>query len=196
MLDRIMGVITLKAPVYKAIAEDKNATSQAAIIVVITTLIAGFFSGLVTVNPQTGTTSASIVGAILGAIFGVIFGLIAWVVAAWILQFVAKMFGGKTDTGEMMRVTGYVQIFGLVGVLNVLALAGTALVCITSLIGLVIAILRLIGYVIGVREAGEFSTGNAVITAIIAAIVQFIIIAIGTGIVAAIGLAMGMVAGS
>lgn len=196
MLDRIMGVITLKAPVYKEIAEDKNATSQAAIIVVITTLISGFFSGLVSVNLQTGATSVSILGAVLGAIFGVIIGLIAWVVAAWILQFVAKMFNGKTDTGEMMRVTGYVQIFGLVGVLNVLALAGTALSCVTGLLGFVVAILRLIGYVIGVREAAEFSTGNAVITAIIAAIVQFVIIAIGAGIVTAIGLAVGLAAGS
>ena len=196
MLDRIMGVVTLKAPVYRGIADDQSATSQAAIIVVITTLISGFFSGLVSVNLQTGATSVSILGAVFGAIFGVILGLIAWVVAAWILQFVAKMLGGKTDTGEMMRVTGYVQIFGLVGVLNVLALAGTALSCVTGLLGFVVAILRLIGYVIGVREAAEFSTGNAVITAIIAAIVQFVILAIGAGIVGAIGLAIGMVAGS
>ena len=177
MLDRIMGVIMLKAPVYKEIAEDKQGTSQAAIVVVVATLISGFFSGLVKVS-QTGTVSVSIVGAILGAILGVIFGLIAWVVAAWVLQFVAKMMGGKTDTGEMMRVTGFVQIFSLVGVLNVAALISAALVCVTGLVGFVVAILSLIGYIIGVREAAEFSTGNAVITAIIAAIVNFIIVAI------------------
>jgi len=169
MLDRIMGVIMLKAPVYKEIAEDKQGTSQAAIVVVVATLISGFFSGLVKVS-QTGTVSVSIVG--------VIFGLIAWVVAAWVLQFVAKMMGGKTDTGEMMRVTGFVQIFSLVGVLNVAALISAALVCVTGLVGFVVAILSLIGYIIGVREAAEFSTGNAVITAIIAAIVNFIIVAI------------------
>ena len=195
MLDRIMGVITLKAPVYRQIADDQNVTSEAAIIVVITTLISGFFTGLVSTNAQ-GEASVSIVGAILGAILGVIFGLIAWVVAAWILQFVAKMLGGKTDTGEMLRVTGFVQVFGLVSILNILALAGTVLSCVTGLIGFVVAILRLIGYVIGVREAAEFSTGNAIITAIIAAIVQFIIVAVGAGIVAAIALAMGLVAGS
>ena len=196
MLDRIMGVITLKAPVYRQIADDKNVTSEAAIIVIVTTLIAGFFSGLVSINPNTGAVSANLVGAILGAILGVIFGLIAWVVSAWVLQFVAKMFGGKTDTGEMMRVTGYVQVFGLVSVLNVLALAGTALSCVTGLIGLVVAILRLIGYIIGVREAAEFSTGNAVITAIIAAIVNFIIVAIPAAILAAMLIAFGIATGS
>ncbi len=195
MMDRIMGVLTLKAPTYRAIADDQSATSQAAIIVVIVTLISGFFSGIVSTNASTGSTSVSIVGAILGAIVGLIFGLIGWVVAAWILQFVAKQLGGKTDTGEMLRVTGFVQVFGLVSILNVLALAGTALACITGLIGFVVAILRLIGYVIGVREAAEFSTGNAIITAIIAAIVQFIIVAIPTAIVAGILVAIGMAAG-
>ncbi|MBI5034591.1 MAG: YIP1 family protein [Chloroflexi bacterium] len=195
MLDRIMGVVTLKAPVYRGIADDQSATSQAGIIVVIVSLISGFFSGLVSVNTQTGATSVNIVGAVISAIVGLIFGLIAWVVAAWVLQFVAKMLGGKTDTGEMMRVTGYVQIFGLVSILNVLALAGTALSCVTGLLGFVVAILSLIGYIIGVREAAEFSTGNAVITAVIAAIVNFIIIAIPTAIVAFVLIALGMAAG-
>ena len=190
MLDRIMGVITLKAPVYRAIADDKQGTSQAAIIVVVVTLISGFFSGLVKVD-QAGVASASLVGAILGAILGVIFGLIAWVISAWVLQFVAKMFGGKTDTGEMMRVTGYVQVFSLIGILDVAALFSTALACVTGLIGLVVAILSFIGYIIGVREAAEFSTGNAVITAIIAAIVRFIIVAIPATILAVMLVAMG-----
>jgi hypothetical protein len=195
MLDRIMGVITLKAPVYRQIAEDKSDTTNAAIIVAIVTLISGFFSGLVSIDPATGNSSVSIVGAILGAILGVIFGLIAWAVSSWVLQFIAKQLGGKTDTGEMLRVTGYVQVFGLVSVLNILALAGP-LACISGLMGFVVAILRLIGYVIGVREAAEFTTTNAIITAVIAAIVQFIIVAIPTTILAVILVALGMAAGS
>jgi hypothetical protein len=175
MLDRIMGVLTLKAPVYRQIADDKTATSQAAIILVIALVIRGFFSGLVTVDPNTGTIGASVVGAVVGMIATVIIGLIAWVVVAWVLQFVAKLFNGKTDTGEMLRVTGYVEVFSLVSILSILALFGTAFACVVGLIGLVVAILKLIGYIIGVREAAEFSTGNAIITAIIAAIVSFII---------------------
>ncbi len=193
LMDRIMGVITLKAPVYRQIADDPTATTQAAIIVVVVTLISGFFSGLVQVNPQTGASSASIIGAILGAIVAVIFGLIGWAFAAWVLAFVAKsFFQGKTNTMEMMRVTGYVQVFGLVSILSVLALVSTALACVAGLVGFVVAILRLIGYVIGVREAAEFSTTNAIITAIIAAVVQFIIVTvIGGAILGAVLLAMG-----
>ncbi|MDE3089042.1 MAG: YIP1 family protein [Chloroflexota bacterium] len=178
MLDRIMGVITLKAPVYRQIADDKTATMQAAMVLVIATLISGFFGGLVDKQFQ-----ISITGAVLGAIFGVILALIGWVISSWVLQFVAKMLGGKTDLGEMLRVTGFVEVFSIVGVLNILTLAGTALSCVVGLIGLVVAVLKLIGYLIGVREAAEFSTTNAIITAVIAAIVNFIIVVVIGGVV-------------
>jgi hypothetical protein len=188
-----MGVITLKSPIYRQIADDKTATGQAALIVVIALLIRGFFEGLARINPQTGTVSVSIVGAIVGAIVAVIIGLIAWVVAAWVLAFVAKTLGGKTDTNEMLRVTGYVEIFSIVAVLDILLLGGSALAIIVGLISLIVAILKLIGYIIGVREAAEFSTGNAIVTAIIAAIVNFIIYAlIGGAILAAILIPLGI----
>ena len=196
MLDRIMGVITLKAPVYRQIADDKTATTQAAMVLVIATLISGFFGGLVSFNAQTGTTSVSIVGAVLGAIIGVILALIGWVVSSWILQFVAKALGGKTDLGEMLRVTGYVEIFSVVGVLNILVLAGTALSCVVGIVGFVAAILKFIGYLIGVREAAEFSTTNAIITAVIAAIVNFVIVVVIGGAIALSVVAMLAVAGA
>ena len=193
-MDRIMGVITLKAPTYRQIADDPNATTPAAIIVAVVALISGFFGGLVRTNPASpGTLLApNILAAILGAIVAVIITLIAWFVSAWVLAFVAKWFGGKTNTQEMLRVTGYVEIFGLVGVLSILALISPALLCVVGLVGFAAAILRLIGYIIGVREAAEFSTGNAVITAIIAAVINFIIRIVLLGIILTpIILAMG-----
>jgi len=193
MFEKIIGVITLKAPVYKSIAEDQTLTSQAAIIVVIATLIQGFSQGFVKVGAD-GTMSPSVVGGIVGAIVTVILGLIAWVVAAWVLAFVAKALGGKTDTGEMLRVTGFVQVFSVVGILNLAALVSTALLCITGIIGLVVAVLSLIGYFIGVREAAEFGTGKAIVTALIAAVVNFIIVGMVGGAIMAAVLAAGMIA--
>jgi hypothetical protein len=193
MLDRIMGVLTLKAPVYRQIADDVTATGQAAIIVVIAQLVSGFFGGLVQINPQTGAVNASPLGAVVSSIIALLFGLLAWVVTAWILQFVAKWFGGRTNTSEMLRVTGFVEIFSLVSVVNVLALAGSALSCVVGLVAFIVAILRLIGYIIGVREAAEFSTGNAIITAIIAAIVNFlIVVVVGGAILAAVLIPLGL----
>ena len=113
--------------------------------------------------------------AIVAAVITVIFALIAWFVSAWILAFVARWFGGKTNTKEMLRVTGFVEIFAVVGLLTLLAFVSPVLLCIVSVIGFVVAILRLLGYIIGIREAAEFSTGNAIISAIIAALVNFLI---------------------
>lgn len=182
-MDRIMGVITLKAPVYRQIAEDANATTPAAIITAVVALISGFFGGAVTFDTAAQTSSFNLMGGVIFAIITVILALIGWFVAGWVLAFVSKMFGGKTNTQEMLRVTGYVNIFGLVGILNILVLLTPILGCITGLIGLVAAILKLIGYIIGVREAAEFSTGNAVITAIVAAIVNFLIVAVIGGMI-------------
>ncbi len=185
-MDRIMGVLTLKAPTYRQIAEDPNATTPAAIITAVVALISGFFSGAVAFDTTAQTASFNATGGIVVAIISVILGLIGWFVAGWVLAFVSKWFGGKTNTQEMLRVTGFVNIFGLVGVLSILALITPALGCVTGLVSFVAAILRLIGYVIGVREAAEFSTGNAVITAIIAAIINFLIVAVVGGSIAAL----------
>lgn len=189
MLDRIMGVITLKSAVYREIAEDPNATGQAATIVVVVALIQGLINGLVRVSAD-GTVTTSLLGALIGAIITLLLGLVAWGISSWILATVATMLGGKTDTGEMLRVTGFVDVFNLVSILNLLVLASSALACITGLLGLVIGILAIVGYVIGVREAGEFSTGRAVVAAIVAALVEVIIFAVAGVIVGGILVAL------
>src|SRR5581483_1332245 len=120
-MNRIMGVITLKAPTYREIADDPNATTPAAIITAVVGLIAGFFQGLVGIDPNTGAATANIVGGVIWAIVIVILTLIGWFISAWVLAFVSRWFGGKTNTQEMLRVTGYVNIFGLVAIITVLA---------------------------------------------------------------------------
>ncbi len=185
-MNRIMGVITLKAPTYREIADDPNATTPAAIITAVVGLIAGFFQGLVGIDPNTGAATANIVGGVIWAIVIVILTLIGWFISAWVLAFVSRWFGGKTNTQEMLRVTGYVNIFGLVAIITVLAFVAPVLGCLVGLVGLIVGILRLIGYIIGVREAAEFSTGNAIITAIIAAIINFLIVAVVGGAIAAL----------
>jgi hypothetical protein len=189
MIDRIMGVITLKASVYKEIADDVNATPQATLILVIATLISEFFSGLIS-RSSTGAVEVSLLGAIISAIVGLVVGLVAWVFTSWVLATVAKLLDGNTNTAEMLRVTGYVRIFGLVSVVNIFQAISSSLTCITGLISFVVGILSLIGFVIGVREAAEFSTGKAVITGIIAAIVNFVIILLIGGAILALFLGL------
>jgi len=177
-MDRIMGVITLKAPVYRQIAEDPAATKTAAIIVVLISIVRGFMQGLVQLDPNSGLFSTDFVRGVISAIIVGVLGIVAWVVGSWILAFVANMLGGKTNTQEMMRVTGYVAIFGIVSLLILLIVLLPVLGCLVGLMSLIVAILSIIGYVIGVREAAEFSTGKAIIAAIIAGIVNMLIVGI------------------
>lgn len=188
MFERIMGIVTLKAPTYKAVAEDKSLTQEAMMIVIVVALLNNLASGVVT-SSMLGT---SMVGGLVKGVILAIFGVISWYVTAWVLAFVAKQFfQGKTETSEMLRVTGYVYVFNLVGVLVLLSLITPALACLVGIVGIAAWVLSLVGFVIGVREAAEFSTGNAVVTAIIA-IVAMIIVgviggAIGTAITGMIG---------
>ncbi len=185
ILARAIGVVTLKAPVYRQIADDMTATPQALAVFIISTLIASFFDGLVT--ESNGVTSFTFGGGIVGAIFGVIIGLIGLYFTAWVLSAVAKALGGRTETGEMVRVTGYVSVFGLVSVLNIFKLI-PGLGCLTGILMFLVFVAKLVGYVIGVREAAEFSTTNAIITAVVATVVNFVIVVlIGGAIIGAIG---------
>jgi hypothetical protein len=181
MIERIIGVVTLKPAVYKSIAEDPAATTEAWIIFAVVTVITAFIGGI-------GTN------VIWPVIVGLVIGAIALYFTAFVLAKVAVALGGKTDTAEMLRISGYVSVFGIVGVLNIVVLISPALLCVTSIISLAVVVLRIIGFVIGVREAAEFSTTNAIITAIVAAVVNFIIVTlIGGAIIGALVVAASAV---
>lgn len=179
-MDRILGVLTLKAPVYKQIAEDKNATTTAAIIVVVMALISGVVGAILLGVLSSALPPEQVAQAgspLRVAISNIVNAIIGWLIGSWVIAFVAKtFFGGKTDTGEMLRVFGYTQIFQIFGIIP----------CLGTLVALV---LSLIGAVIGIREAAEFSTNKAILTAIVAFIVLLIVGAIVGTILGVVGLA-------
>lgn len=179
MLDRLMGVLTLKAPVYKEIAHDKSATTTAAIIVVVVALFSGVVGAVLlsSLSSSLPPGTAGVGNPLVYVIRTVITSLIGWVVGAWVIAFVAKtFFGGKTDTSEMLRVFGFTQIFQVLSVVP----------CIGAILGLV---LSLVGAVIGIREASEFDTTKAVLTAVVAFIVLLVVsVVVGTAL-ALVGLA-------
>lgn len=189
MIERIIGVLTLNAAKYREIAEDKSATGQAGIIVTIALLIQGFFAGFIEVDRQTNAVRSDIAQGIGEAVAVLISGLIAWVITAWVLVFIAKLFGGKTNIGEMLRVTGYVEIFEIVAFLSPLALAIPALVFVVEIVVFIVLFLELFGYVIGVSQAAGLSTRKAFITAIAGTLINFpIVVLISNFVLRALGI--------
>jgi hypothetical protein len=182
-MERIMGVITLKAPVYKNIADDPSATPQARNVVIIVAILAAVFNG------ATGVLfSGGLLPGIVLAVVGLISVLISWFVGAWALAFVAKtFFKASTETPNMLRVTGFTTVFQVVTyVLGIIP-------CVGALAALVGSVLQIIGNIIGVREASGLDTTKAILTAIIAGVVVFIIAAILTSIATLIGVGTGAV---
>ncbi len=197
-MERIVGVLTLKAATYREIAEDPNATRSAGIIVAVVALLTGFVGGLVRPNPQNPQVllPPDFVVATSSAILTILIALIAWFVSAWVLAFVSRWFGGRTNTKEMLRVTGYVDAFGVVVMVALLALVSPIFVVVVQVITVVASILRMIGYIVGIREAAEFSTGNSIITAIFAVIVGFVIRVAGTVVIEGVTNIVGAATGT
>jgi hypothetical protein len=179
VMDRLMGILTFKAPVYKEVAEDRTATGTAAMIVIAVAIVVGIVVGILT----NGASVGLIVGAIVSSI---IVTPIAWFINAWLLAFVAKsFFQGDTDTGEMLRVTGYAAIFRLASIIPILG-------------GLIALVLGIIANVIGIREAANVDNTKAILIAIIAAVIAFLVALLLAIIIsiplAAIGFATGAIA--
>ncbi len=159
LVNRLIGIITFKTPVYKEVAEDKTATSMAAIIVVVVAVLVGLISGLISSGRSLVYTLA----------YTIIVQLIGWAIGSWLLAFIAKQFfHGDTDTGEMLRVTGHTSIFQILGVIPFLGIIGS--------------ILQAVANVIGIREAAGFDTTKAILTVVI----EWVIILVISGIIGAI----------
>lgn len=174
-MERIMGVLTLKSPVYRQIAEDQSATTTAGIIVAVVAVVSGVVGAVIlgALGTQLPQGVGGAVNPIGYAIQTILLSLLGWFIGSFIMGFVANALGGKTDTGEMLRVFGFAQIFNLLGIIPCLGFIGL--------------ILGIIATVIGIREAAEVTTGKAIVIGIVGLIVIVILSAIVGLIVGALG---------
>ena len=178
MINRIFRVFRLDATVFKEIAEDKGAMSQAAIVVVVVFFLSALGGAI-------GTAIAGGSGAILSFFVTFLSGiLISWLLWSVLTYFVGTLlFKGKTDIPEMMRVLGFSCAPNILGIFS-------AIPCVGWIAALAGGILALIAGVIAVREAMEFDTGKAVITVLIAWVISFVL-ALVIGLVLGAGAAVG-----
>ena len=164
---RIIGAVRLKRDVYEEIEHDQSATSQAAIIVVGTSLAAGI-GGISTGGP-------------LGLVAFAIAGLASWAVWAWIAYFVGTRVFATAETsadwGELARTLGFASsprilyLLGLVpGIFEVVSFFVGIWVILTTITAL--------------KAALEMGTWRAVGTALVAVIPSSIVFGIVYAIIA------------
>ncbi len=168
LTDRLMGVATFKAPVYKEIAHDASAIQPAALIVIAVAIISGLVSGLL----GQGGILLTLVTIALGVLLG-------WLINSWLTAFVAKtFFKGDTNTSEMLRVQGHAYIFQILGIIPVIG-------------SLAAAVLGIIANVLAIREASGLDTTKSILTAIIVGVIVFVVTTIIVGAVVAASVVAG-----
>lgn len=168
ILGRARRVIQLDTQIFSTIARDPSATKQAAIVV-----------GIVALANAIGGSGE---GA-RGMIVGLIGAILAWLVFAGMAWFFGtNIFGTPTTVTNwesLLRTLGYAQAPNILGFFGFIPVLGWLVAFIGSIWAVVTA-------VIAIRETLGFSTGRAIITAIIAWIATAIVIVI-IGIIFGIG---------
>ncbi len=166
MVDRIMRAIRLDFTVFREIAEDQAAMTEAAIIVAIVSLMSAIGTFIGSLITDAGFGSALLGFFYTWLISGILLNWIFWAVLTYFVG--TTLFQGRTDIPEMMRVLGYANAPNLLGIFGFIP-------CVGWLIALVGWILSLIAGVIAIREAMEFDSGKAIITVVISWVIQLVI---------------------
>ncbi|HEX6940836.1 MAG TPA: YIP1 family protein [Longimicrobiales bacterium] len=144
--DRMIGAALLRTAVYEEVEADPEATKQAALVVGLVALAAAVGG----VQAGTGTALLAILSAYIG-----------WLLWSGITYLIGeKLFGGTATWGELLRTIGFAQSPGVLYVLTAIPLLGW-------LLALPIMLWILVAVIIAIRQALDFSTGRALLTAVL-----------------------------
>ena len=144
--ERMVGAARLDAATYEEVEADLTATGQAAAVVAIAAVAQAIGS--------VGAGSGSMIG-------GLIAGIIGWLAWSGITYLVGdKLLGGTATWGELLRCLGFAQAPGVFFILAAVPLLG-------GLVRAAVSIWILIAGIIAIRQALDFGTGKALITAVI-----------------------------
>ena len=174
LVERIMGALTFRKEVYAEVERDVEFTTNAWLIVVVTSLLA-----------QLGKLPAygfkGIGSWLVAAIIGVVLAVGGFALAAWVISWVGKQFfKAEVDFGEMVRVLGLAYIWNIVGVLGLLGFI-PFLVCVLSPILIVAALAGLVSWVFAAKEALDLDWGPTIIVLIIGWAINLVITTVVAG---------------
>src|SRR5689334_3442224 len=149
LTSRMARAAKLDVSLYEEVEADTNATAQALVVVVLSSLAAGVGAA----GTATNFGPFDLVVATLAALVG-------WVVWALLTYFIGTRIlptpETKADLGELLRTTGFSSAPGIVRVIGVVPLLGWLAMAVA-------AVWMLISMVIAVRQALDYrSTGRAI----------------------------------
>jgi hypothetical protein len=146
IIDRMRGAAMLDTATYEEVEADTSATGQAAVVVTI--------SAIASAIGAAGPGGPSVIGILVGS-------LISWLIWAGITYLIgSKLFGGTATWGELLRTLGFAQAPRVLLILGIIPIFGV-------LVWIAVAIWVLIAGIIAIRQALDFSTQKALLTALI-----------------------------
>ena len=146
IVDRMRGAALLNVATYEEVEHDSEATGQAAVVVIIVAVcsaIGAVWRG-----------GPSIIIAPIGAILG----WLLWSAVTYVIG--DKLLGGTATWGELLRTLGFAQSPGVLMIFGIIPLLG-------GIVRAIVAVWLLIAGVIAIRQALDFSTGKAIVTALL-----------------------------
>ncbi len=153
-IDRMVGAAKLNVDTYEDVEADTSATPDAAGVIALVA-VAGAIGAA-------GSGTTAVIAAVVSAFVG-------WGLWAGITYIVGdKLLGGTATWGELLRTLGFAQAPGVLLALGIIPGFRT----ITMFI---VAIWTLITGIVAIRQALDFGTGKALITAILSAIILTVI---------------------
>ncbi len=155
--ERMIRAAKLDPTLYDEVEKDPNATSQALLVVLIVAVLSGI---------------GGFRGGVMGFVGGLVFAIIGWAVWSLVMFWVGKTFFKGTATyGELLRCVGFANTPNALRLFAFLPVVG-------GLIALVASIWALVAMIIAVRQALDITTVNAVITAIIGAVIYLVVVGV------------------
>lgn len=148
--DRMRGAALLDTATYEDVEHDAGATGQAAAVVAMTA-----------VAQAVGAWHGGPVALVLAAV-GALVGWGVWAGLTWLIG--DKLFGGTATWGELLRTLGFAQSPNVLAVLGILPFVGW-------LVDAVLFLWVLWAGVVAIRQALDFGTGRAVLTAVVGGVV-------------------------
>lgn len=170
LFPRMMRAAKLESQLYEEVEADSGATGQALLVVVMASLSAGIghgISGLI--KGGTGGIGFFFTNLVIGTIGSLIAWFIFSLLCFWLGTTLFKGPDTKSTLGELLRVLGFADTPALLNILTFIPFVG-------PIIPFVTMVWTIIAAVIGVRQACDFTTGRAVCTVVVAAIIPFIIL--------------------
>jgi hypothetical protein len=160
LLERMAGAARLDIDTYEEVEADGTATGQAAVVVAMVAVAQAIGS--------VGQGAPGIVGGLAAALLG-------WLMWAGITYLIGdKLLGGTATWGELLRTIGFAQSPGVLYAFGAVPGFGGP-------IRFVVAIWILFAGIIAIRQALDFGTGRAIVTAVLGWLTIAIPLAILTG---------------